>query len=185
VDTDFISPFTLLAEAQAQDKVRILIVGGFAVNAHGFTRFTADLDCLIVTEKLGTLEQIFLRGGFKRYPGSNVAAVFENPAARPSVVDVILVSADTFEKMWPQRVSVRFDGLDFFVPAIEHIFAMKFHSVKGNPKRWGKDLRDLQELVRAHPEICTREKVMELCRRFGPQDRQAEALEFVLAYAQE
>lgn len=60
---------------------------------------------------------------------------------------------------------------------------MKLHSVKSNPKRFGKDMRDLQELVRAHPEIATREKVTQLCRDFGPADRQDEILNYILAYA--
>ncbi len=185
MSTECISPFKVLAEAQAEHGLRLLIVGGFAVNAHGFTRFTADLDCLIVTHELSALEQVFLRAGFKRYPGSQVAAVFENPDARPSVVDVLLVNGSTFEKMWPGRVKAVFEGHEFAIPAIEHIFAMKFHAVRANWKRQGKDLRDLHELVRAHPDVCTREKVVEWCRQFGPQDaaRQQEALDFVLAYA--
>jgi hypothetical protein len=187
MSADFISSFSVLDEAQKQEGLKLLIVGGFAVNAHGFSRFTADLDCLIVTRDIGALEPLFSRAGFTRYPGSQVAAFFENPKAKPSTVDVLLVNENTFEKMWLGRVSAHFEGLDFFVPAIDHIFAMKFHSVKQNWKRWGKDLRDLHELVRAHPGVCTREKVMEWCQRFGPQDpaKQQEALEFVLAYSNE
>lgn len=182
---EIISPFKILAEAQEALGMRLLIVGGFAVNAHGFTRFTADLDCLIVADSLPALEAVFLAAGFKRYPGSNVSAVFENPHSRPSTVDVLLVNGATFERMWPERVSAQFDGQMFSIPTVEHIFAMKFHSVRSNAKRWGKDLRDLHELVRAHPDVCTREKVTAWCQQFGPQDvaRQREAIEFVLAYA--
>lgn len=179
------SPLDVLASLQSSTRLRLFIVGGFAVNAHGFSRFTADLDCLVVTEDLAAVAEAFKSAGYNRCPGTNVAAIFEHPDARPRIVDVILVNMQTFEKMWPHRVPTSFEGREFFIPAIEHMFAMKLHAVKVNPRRWGKDLRDLHELVRAHPDVCTRKKVMELCRQFGPADRQHDILEFILAYAQD
>ncbi|MEX2517323.1 MAG: hypothetical protein WD572_10535 [Gammaproteobacteria bacterium] len=39
--------FTALVSALEDAEVRYLIVGGLAVNAHGYSRFTKDVDCVI------------------------------------------------------------------------------------------------------------------------------------------
>jgi hypothetical protein len=177
------SPFEILHKLQTSGGVRLVIVGGFAVNHHGFGRFTMDLDCMAVMDDMFRVESAFKAAGYSRIPAAPMYSTFRHPDASPPVVDVLLVDSATFEKLWRDRVPAVFGHHNFFVPMWEHLFAMKFHSVKGNPKRFGKDMRDLQEIVRAHPDIATKERVTQLCREFGPADRQDEILECVLAYA--
>lgn len=178
------SPFEVL-DGLTASGVHFVIVGGFAVNSHGFTRFTMDLDCMVVMDDMFRVESAFKTAGYTRIPASPMYVTFRNPDATPPIVDVLLVDSKTFEKIWAQRVSAVFDNRDFFVPAWEHLFAMKFFSVKGNPKRFEKDMRDLQEIVRANPELVSRDKVAQICQQFGPVDRQEEILNYVLAYAHE
>jgi hypothetical protein len=138
---------------------------------------------MAVMDDMFRVESAFNAAGYTRIPAAPMYSTFRHPDASPPVVDVLLVASATFEKMWDKRVPAVFDHREFFVPTWEHLFAMKFHSVKGNPKRFGKDMRDLQEIVRAHPDIATREKVTQICREFGPADRHDEILEYVLTYA--
>lgn len=42
-----LASFEAIAEALEKAKVRYLVTGGLAVNAHGFLRFTKDVDLVI------------------------------------------------------------------------------------------------------------------------------------------
>ena len=80
-----LASFEVIVQALNEAKVRYLIVGGIAVNAHGFLRFTKDVDLVIqlsqanIEAALRALESI---GYFPAQPVS--AQQFADPAVRES-----------------------------------------------------------------------------------------------------
>jgi hypothetical protein len=92
------SPFELLHKLQTEGGVRLIIVGGFAVNSHGFGRFTMDLDCMAVMDDMFRVESAFKAAGYTRIPASPMYSTFRHPDASPPVVDILLVDSTTFDR---------------------------------------------------------------------------------------
>jgi hypothetical protein len=178
------SPFDTLAKLQA-NGIRVFVVGGYAVNAHGYSRMTKDADCLIVTEELRKADTIFREDGFVMLRKAKTHARYINPDCAPNLVDVLLVDQSTFEKMWPERIPCTLHGQALQIPILEHLFAMKLHAVRNQHDRLGKDLVDISELIKVNPGVVSRDRIVELCRQFGPPQRLDEVLSIVLCHEQE
>ncbi len=91
----------------------------------------------------------------------------------------------TMDKMWPDRIATSFRSRELPIPKLEHLFSLKLHAIRNDPRRWGGDLRDIQELMRSNPGVVTREKLVELCERFGPPGRVKEMLQSVFGHEQQ
>jgi hypothetical protein len=178
------NPFATFAKLQAQG-IRVFVVGGYAVNAHGYTRITKDADCLIVTDELRKADAVFREDGFVMLRKEQTHARYINPDCEPKLVDVLLVDQSTFDKMWPHRIPCELRGQALQIPILEHLFAMKLHAVRNQPDRSSKDLLDIHELMKMNPGVVSREQLIELCHRFGPQDRRDVLLKIILGHENE
>jgi hypothetical protein len=129
-------------------KIRYLLIGGYAVNAYGYYRFTADLDIWIAVDganaqKLSRLWQRF--GGF---PANKVPPeIFLNYGAmfrfgrKPSLIEMVTkISGVEFEGCYARRTNCKIGGLN--VPTIS------LADLKRNKRASGrfKDLADLENL---------------------------------------
>lgn len=112
-------------------------------------------------------------------------ARYINPDCEPKLVDVLIVDQSTFEKMWPHRIPCELHGQSLQIPSLEHLFAMKLHAVRSQPDRSSKDLLDIHELMKVNPDVVSREQLIELCRRFGPQDQFDMLLKIILGHENE
>ena len=179
------TPFDVFSGLLTAAKIRLLVVGGMAVNSHGFTRLTVDVDGLIATDDLETVAEAFRSAGYSEVTRNHLFARYYRPDIDPGTVDVLLVNQQTMDKMWPDRIATTFRDRELPIPKLEHLFALKLHAIRNDPRRWGQDLRDIHELMRSNPEVVTRGKLMELCERFGPPGRVKEILQFVFGHEQE
>lgn len=114
IPTDFREFIKLLNK----NKVRYLIVGGYAVAVHGYPRFTGDIDILIdrtpdnASEVLKTLDDF----GF-----SSIGILIEDLTTEDQVIQLgqpplridLLTSIDgvTFKEVWGNRINREVDGL--------------------------------------------------------------------------
>jgi hypothetical protein len=178
------SPFEVFAAIQKRG-IRLLIVGGYAVNALGYTRVTNDVDGLIIMDDLREADQMFRDAGYVLTGKEQTHARYFNPDASPNLVDVLLVNSSTFEKMWSERLPMIQEKHPFYMPRLEDIIAMKLHAVKNQGQRGSKDLVDISELLKANPGVVSKEKLVHLCHRFGPPDRIPHILEFIYGYENE
>jgi hypothetical protein len=172
------NPFNTFAKLQAQG-IRVFVVGGYAVNAHGYTRVTMDADCLIVTDDLRKADAVFREDGFVMLRKEQTHARYINPDCDPKLVDVLLVDLGTFDKMWAHRIPCAMSGHALHIPILEHLFAMKLHAVRNQPDRSSKDMLDIHELMKANPAVVSREQMVDLCRKFGPPDRLEQIQEII------
>ena len=153
---------SILAALQAAE-VRYVIAGGFAVNLHGFLRFTKDLDLLIDLEPgnasraMHVLETCGLKARVP-VPLSDFAdaekrrdwaenrnmMVFQvwHPTDPFCTVDVFIRNPIDFEDLWQRSISANLGRTDCRIAGIEDLIAMKTKA--GRPQ----DLRDIEELRR-------------------------------------
>jgi hypothetical protein len=87
--------FTEIANALRDKSEKILLVGGFAVNHHGYTRNTLDLDVMIASDQIAPLRQYLMNTGFTNIQDGPVALHFQH-AASGTRIDVLPVDPQTF-----------------------------------------------------------------------------------------
>ena len=154
----------------AQHRLPMLIIGGHALTAHGVQRLTFAVDCLVATADFDALSQLLIRGGFSNVQHQQNFSAFHHDTPGVPKINVMRVDAATFAKMEAARKGWDFGNKRFAVPALEHLIALKLHAMKNNPERAGKDGWDIAALLAANPGAIPREKLRELCDRFGPPD---------------
>jgi predicted nucleotidyltransferase len=135
-------------------KVRLLMVGGGAVNFHGYQRHSADVDFWIDMEKenLNRLINVFKGMGYDidTFP-DKVLNKEQNISVKFSPVDLnleLITNFDinkTFDEAFNESVVVKVEGQAFLkwnVLSLEDLIISKIKA--GRPK----DLLDIQELKR-------------------------------------
>jgi hypothetical protein len=177
------NPFDTIAKLQARG-IRVFVVGGYAVNGHGFSRMTQDSDCLIVASDLPKADDIFREDGFIKVRQLPSHARFYNASFFPPLVDILLVNESTFEKMWSERVPCEYHGHALQIPHLEHLIAMKLHAIRNQPDRHSKDLLDIHELMKVNPGVISRDRLVELCHQFGPSAKTELMIEMILSHEQ-
>ncbi len=148
--------------------VRYLIVGGLAVVAHGYVRFTADIDLVLAPDGDNLLRAVtaledqgyrprapvpfgaFLDAGERaRWQNEKSMVVFSasSPRHPATQVDLFLEAPFEFEGAWQRSVAMEISPqLHARFIALSDLRAMK--RAAGRPM----DLLDLDALARVHPE---------------------------------
>ncbi|MRT17247.1 nucleotidyltransferase family protein [Vitellibacter sp. q18] len=133
-------------------EVKIIMVGGGAVNFHGYQRHSADVDFWLepVAENFKKLILVFQEMGFEiddfpkkvKEQQQNISIKFT-----PSILNLEIITNFSvnkpFAKAFEEAVQVKKDGLEWRVLSFEDLIISKIKA--GRPK----DLLDIQELQRA------------------------------------
>lgn len=149
---DFFDLFLCLNEARAE----YMLVGGYAVNIHGYLRTTEDLDVWVKAspENAARVFEAMLRFGLP--PGLNAAELADISGSpptgfrfgrRPFAVDLLTsIKGVSFDEAWPTSEIHRVDGLDLRVIGLGKLVQ--------NKRATGrlKDAADVEELLRIHRE---------------------------------
>ncbi len=151
-----------ILRAFAEQKLRYLIVGGIAVNLHGYPRFTNDIDILLALDhdNLATMARIMESMGYQqRLPISIqeledsdkvrtlmkekglVAYSFINAQEPQFNIDVLVSESMEFEKFSVHTMKAEVWGLDVPVVSIDDLITMKQHSDRE------KDVQDVVALL--------------------------------------
>lgn len=137
----------------AVHQVRMILVGGGAVNFHGYQRHSADVDFwLELTDlNLKRLKKVLIAMGFADFdfPPEVLAALMNISIKISPVAELELITrfnpGKTFEQAYQSSVLAHFDGLPalpYYVLALDDLLLSKVHA--GRPK----DLLDIAELKR-------------------------------------
>jgi hypothetical protein len=160
--SDVLDPFPLL-RALDEHEIKHIVVGGFAVNAHGFIRVTKDLDIVPspsednlakLAETLRDLDAAvldtddFMHEELQMNPTSpDDLAQGGNFCLRTSLgrLDVMQwlsgVDVDNlYDELSPQALESDIDGIQVRVCGLQHLLAMK--RATGRPQ----DLEDVKQL---------------------------------------
>jgi len=127
-----------------------LIIGGYAVAAHGHARATFDVDFLARREQRDAWFARLTAAGLKVFGETSAFAQFSQPAGGEGL-DLMFVEDTTFDRMWQASEECDFGGCAGRVPCLEHLLALKLHALKqALPHRTAKDAEDVELLVRRH-----------------------------------
>jgi hypothetical protein len=136
-----------ILSALSAEGAEFLIVGAYALGAHGIPRATGDIDIWVRPTPENAMR---VMRALKRFGAAlldlteddlaTADTVFQMGVA-PSRIDVMTgISGVTFEQAWPSRLTVAIEGLT--VPVIGRDELLRNKAASGRPK----DLADLAAL---------------------------------------
>ena len=144
-----------------KQKVRYLVIGGIAVNLHGFTRATADLDLFVALDEENLKEfikAVKALGLRPRVPVSldDLADVakrndwienkhmkvftLNNPKDNREQIDIMVVTDIDFEKAYKNKTTVFIGDVKITIAGIKELIELK--EIAGR----AKDKMDIEEL---------------------------------------
>jgi len=132
-----------------QHDVRFLVVGGFAVAAHGLPRYTKDLDLWVECSEVNAIRLVAALEMFGFASVGLTVADFTTPdmviqlGYEPNRVDFLTgISGVAFEDAYPNRMTSSFDGLA--IPIIDKASLIANKRASGR----AQDLADVENLDR-------------------------------------
>jgi predicted nucleotidyltransferase len=134
---------------QAQDAgIPFLVIGGYAVLAHGYTRTTDDLDLIVQRGRRAQWSKLL--DGFGMVVKNDAANFLQfDPVDETSLkMDLMFVSEGVFEQLNRTAVKSTVEGVPVRVVSLLHLIALKCHSFQhSRSMRRLKDLDDLVQLI--------------------------------------
>jgi hypothetical protein len=151
-----------------QEGIPLLLAGGWAVNHHGYSRITCDLDWICSRKNESQASSLMSDLGFTKV-AEGMASRFlrkSDPCYPP--IDLLWFDDASFAKMAQTTDRIGSDGS---IPVIdfESLLAMKFHALKDDEHRQGRDVLDIRSLLSYSISQISDCRLQHLCLRFaGP-----------------
>jgi hypothetical protein len=144
--------FQICVDAAAAANLDFLLIGGHAVNAHGFIRTTTDFDFLLASRDLRAWSEVLDRSGYHLVAPERpiqAFAQFQPGEADGFRVDLMLVGDETFAKLVAGSEYREIGHRRVRVIGVLHLIALKLHALR-EPHRVeaGVDYLDIVQLVR-------------------------------------
>jgi predicted nucleotidyltransferase len=141
-------PIQEIAKRAGDAGIPFLVIGGYAVFAHGYVRATEDLDLIAPRARRAQLGKLM---GDLGMTVKNDAANFVqfDPGDEAGMdVDLMFVSEEVFSQMEQASVGARVEGSQVRVVSLLHLIALKCHALQhSNSIRRLKDMDDLIQLI--------------------------------------
>ena len=155
----------------AKRELRYLVIGGLAVNVHGYSRDTGDLDLLIEHESRSRWLDLFRQLGYQVFQDKDVFVQLSPPTDGAWPVDLMLVRDQTFQMILAAGIKTELFGADVIIPILEHLLALKLHALKhGNIQRYLKDYLDVENLIRINRVDMRAENIRQLFQKHGTME---------------
>lgn len=160
--TGTMNPYRELFKAMNDAKIRYLVVGGVAVNLHGYSRFTGDLDVLVALDmtNLDRLGHLMEKRGFAQRLPIDVrrlsdrqqvqqwitekgltAYTFIDPTLPQFSLDILAGESMNFDAFDQKKVSIDIGELPVSVISIDDLIGMKRRANRQ------KDIEDIAALL--------------------------------------
>ncbi len=150
--------------------LRFLVIGGYAVAAHGHTRATFDVDFLVRRSEREEWLARLPAAGLKLLGQTRAFAQFTQ-AQGGDELDLMFVDEPTFERMWQASEERDFGGSRARVPCLDHLLALKLHALKqALPHRTSKDAEDVEMLVRRNGLNLSQPRYEQLFLKYGTRE---------------
>jgi len=165
----------LLADEAARRKISILLIGGYAVNAHGYSRKTFDIDFLTRARDSGAWREVLSRMGYTCAHEQTTFLQFTAPNLPD--IDLMRVNDETFDRLFSESEARQLLGIEVRVPALEHLITLKLHAAKhAAPHRRYKDLLDIFYLVDVNKVDVSTDRFRQMCEKYGTHEIYADIL---------
>jgi hypothetical protein len=126
----------------------LLLIGGYAVMAHGFVRATDDLDLLVQASRRDRWSRLMKGLGMSVYLEMPSFMQFDPPPGGRLPVDLMFVADEVFDRMLAVAEHASMEDVSIGVVSLLHLIALKCHAIQhGKPLRRIKDTEDLIQLI--------------------------------------
>ncbi len=140
--------FADLATEAAENGLRFLLIGGHAVAHHHYPRTTEDTDLLVSSNDRESWLKLAGRFDLTLFHDGGNFLQFTPPESSGWRLDLMLVSASTFDKMAASSESGSLEGQSVRLPSLDHLLALKLHALKhAHGIRVLKDMDDVANLI--------------------------------------
>ena len=139
-----------LVDSLHRESIPYAIVGGMALNLHGYRRETVDVDLLMTREGLERFHQRLVgRGYVLAFPGARKTFRDPETGVKVEVLTTGEFPGDGKPKVvsFPDPTTVAVDRGGYSVISLEKLIEMKIASGLSAPHRLHVDLGDVQRLV--------------------------------------
>ena len=141
-------PIQEIAKIAGNTGIPFLVIGGYAVLAHGYVRATDDLDLIVERGRRAQLGRLM---GDLGMSVKNDAANFVqfDPRNKDGMnVDLMFVSEDVFAQLERASTEAKVEGIPVKVVSLLHLIALKCHALQHSKSiRRLKDMDDLIQLI--------------------------------------
>ncbi|WP_157477577.1 hypothetical protein [Granulicella tundricola] len=128
----------------AEHGIPSLVVGGYAVQEHGYARFTSDVD-IVVPDVAAAMERLSI-SGFRVNPGSSMTLT-----DRVSKVEIDLLPGDGAVGPGPLMLPLpAVVSEEPTIATLRTLIEIKLSSYLGSPVSRLRDLADVIELIKAN-----------------------------------
>ena len=154
--------------AAAQANKRFVLIGGHALNVHGVSRSTADIDLMVERDDAPFWRDLLGRLNYDVFHETSSFMKSKPNALTAWPIDLMLVSAETMSKALTATSSTDIFGPTIPVASVGSLIAMKLHALKYvDAVRALKDQSDLLSLLQQAGIPTHTEAFRQLCARYG------------------
>jgi predicted nucleotidyltransferase len=151
--------------------LRFVLIGGWAVIQHGYTRVTADLDLLVLRSEQERWRELLSTLGYECFNDSEGFQQYKKPGQEAWPLDLMLVNQETFEGLLAAAAPATVQHAIVPLVSLDHLIALKLHVLKqGRLHRFLKDFEDVIQLVRINRLDLQSAPLRALFMRYGTAD---------------
>ena len=162
--------FQILQMAAESRGLDFLLIGGHAVNAHGYARTTLDVDLLARESQREEWKRCLAEVGYRLIHETTVFAQFDPVHPGEMNLDLMFVDEPTFAKLLAGKTSLPVGGSVLPVAGVLHLIALKLHALRSETRSEGKDFYDVVNLMRLHQIDPTEASAHEILERYATTD---------------
>jgi predicted nucleotidyltransferase len=137
-----------ISREAAKNNLSFLLIGGYAVLAHGFVRTTGDIDFLVRKSQIADWQKLLEGLKFTVKFSGPTFLQFDPPPEEKLPLELMFVTDENFDPMFSAAKQIEADGVAAKVVSLPHLFALKCHAFKNRPHRAMKDIEDLVQLAK-------------------------------------
>jgi predicted nucleotidyltransferase len=142
--------------------LRYMLVGGLAVNIHGYLRATRDLDLMLMVEDTQAVDALLGELGYEALDRRLDLHSYLRGTQR---LDILFARRPISRGLLERAAMTSFDGGEVPVISLEGLLGLKIQAFNDDMRRLG-DLKDMLELVRANLGRFDEEEVRSYFRLF-------------------
>lgn len=162
--------FHAFVDAAKSEGREFVLIGGHAVNAHGYDRTTIDFDFLVLGSDQAAWIKIMARLGYSPYHETKAFIQFAPNSGGAMRIDLMLVDPPTFEKLSHASEEKVYGGRQIKVASILHLIALKLHATRTWDRAiQGKDYYDILNLIRIHKLDTASLEFLEILNRYASE----------------
>lgn len=148
-----------------------MVIGGHAVNIHGISRQTGDLDILVPLRTKSCWQELMGKLRYVEGQSDDRFSRFRAGQLDNWPIDIMYVDDNTFNAIYKDCTSCDFGQTKANVISLKHLVILKLHALKHYQEhRFAKDYTDLVALLKKSGESVANEDFKQKCLKYAGQD---------------